>query len=689
MKLKERSVLICDCEGTMPLDGAAVAKAIGAAGEPWVATQLCRAQLGEFEKVARGGSSLLVACTQEAPLFLEALGETETPADARFTNIRERAGWSKDAKNATPKIAALLAEAAVDVPPTPAVTMTSKGVLLVLGDDERAIDAARQVASRLEVTVIVTGDAEIAPPRVMDVPVFKGRIKSAEGRLGAFQIAIEGFAPALPSSRDVLRFERDGKIGTSVADLVLDLRSAPPLFSAWKKRDGYFRPDAGDPAQVQKALLDLTDMVGAFEKPRYVDYDASLCAHARSKIVGCTRCLDHCPTGAIAPDGDSVKIDAFICAGCGTCASVCPTGAATYGVPAADGLYQRLRALLGTYLKAGGTRPALLVHDPRHGDPMIDALARFGDGLPADVLPFAVNEVTQIGVDFLLVAAGYGADRVIAVVPPTLREEGDALRREIELANTVLAGLGFGDRRFSVADDADPDALSGRFGPPSEAVALPYGDFLAVGRKRAVMKLALQHLHKHAPTPADSIPLAAGAPFGAVDINVAGCTLCLACVGACPTGALKDNPNKPQLSFAEESCVQCGLCKNTCPEKVISLVPRLSFLEAAYTHQVVKEEEPFLCVRCGKAFGTKASIERMIGKLQGHSMFSGGAALDRLRMCETCRVVAMMEDQGHPFAGAPRPAIRTTEDYLQEREEMRKAAAADMTAKGLKKGESA
>ena len=53
--------------------------------------------------------------------------------------------------------------------------------------------------------------------------------------------------------------------------------------------------------------------------------------------------------------------------------------------------------------------------------------------------------------------------------------------------------------------------------------------------------------------------LPAHAPFGAVEIDTPGCTLCLSCVAACPTGALSDDPNRPMLRFSEEACVQSGL----------------------------------------------------------------------------------------------------------------------------------
>lgn len=682
MEINGKEVLICDCEGTMAIDAKALAKACGA-GDVAVNTQLCRAQLANFERTVAAGKPAVVACTQEAPLFLEASADAKDGTKVSFTNIRERAGWSKDGAKAIPKMAALLAEAALDIPSAPAVSMESKGALLIIGKDETAIEAAKRLAGRLEVSVLLAGKPAVQPPRVMDVPVFRGTVKAASGHLGAFRIEVENFAPSRPSSRDGLAFETGAARGTSETDLILDLRGGTPLFQAPDKRDGYFNPDPGNPALVADALLKLTDMVGVFEKPRYIEYDAAICAHSRSRIVGCRRCLDVCPTGAIAPTEDKVAYDPYVCAGCGACASVCPTGAASYQLPAGNAIFERARTLLGAFRRAGGKAPVLLVHDPVHGEEMIDLIARFGDGLPARVLPFAVNQTTQIGLDFMTAAMAYGAARIVLLVPPNKGEEADPLRKEAALAETVFEGLGYGTGRILVVDDADPDAVAAKLWNLDDIALVPAGDFLPVGKKRSIMMLALSHLHANAPNPVDTVALPEGSPFGAVEVRVDGCTLCLACVGACPTGALKDNPDQPMLRFAESACVQCGLCRATCPEKVISLAPRLSFLEAARTHQTIKQEEPFHCIRCGKAFGTKASIERVTKKLEDHAMFAGTKQLDRLRMCDTCRVVAMTEDEVHPFAGTPRPIPRTTQDYLDEREELRRQAAADMAAKGL------
>ena len=192
-------------------------------------------------------------------------------------------------------------------------------------------------------------------------------------------------------------------------------------------------------------------------------------------------------------------------------------------------------------------------------------------------------------------------------------------------------------------------------------------------------------MYAGAPAPVDILPLAPGAPFGTVEVDTEGCTLCLACVSACPTGALLDNPDRPMLRFREEACVQCGLCRVTCPESVVALAPRLNFTGSAREAAVIKEEEPFACVRCGKPFGTASSIERMVEQLTGHSMFADDpAALERVRMCADCRVTAQFEIE-NPMAARPRPLTRTTEDHLREREKAN-ARAAHEAAQG-KSGE--
>jgi ferredoxin len=668
LELNGKTVLVCDCNGTMRVDGDALAKACGMR-EGRVSSALCRAQIGAFEAATAKDQPVLVACTQEAPLFTEARAAIGRDIDLHFTNIRERAGWSEEGERAMPKIAALLAEAALEIPPTPAVTLKSAGTTLIYGRDEIAIAAAQQLAGRLDCTLLLDRPVDVVPPRLTEVPIFSGTVAAAKGHLGAFEIVVNRYAAALPSSRRFLEFERPRDGAASRCDLILDLTGGTPLFPAHQKRDGYFRPDPRDPAAVQKALFDLTEMVGEFEKPRYVKYEESLCAHGRNTRTGCTRCLDVCPTGAITSAGDKVVIDPYTCAGCGSCASVCPTGASTYALPPRETVFERLRTLLSVYAKAGGTQPVLLIHDSRHGEELIALMARHGRGLPARVLPFAVNETTQLGLDFFATAFAYGAAAIRLMVDPKKRDELAGLAGQLGLTEAALGGLGFGEGRVGIIDALDPDVIEAElYGLPAQN-APRAGDFLPMGGKRGVTMLALRHLRNVAPQPAEILPLPAGAPFGTLDVDAAGCTLCLSCVSACPTGALIDNPDWPMLRFTEDACVQCGLCKVTCPEKVIALKPRLNFSDEARSLVLIKEEDPAHCIRCGKPFGTRGAIEAVIAKLAGkHWMFQEGGAVERIRMCEDCRLVMQAERSIDPFAGPPKPTTRTTEDYLRERE---------------------
>jgi len=663
-------ILICSCEDTMPLDADAVRRGCPGA-QVTTAHHLCRAEIDRFRSLAAAGEPIIVGCTQEAPLFSEVAGEEERSAPLTFVNVRETAGWSDQSSKAGPKMAALIAAAAEPVPDYPLVSLSSEGVTLVYGRDERAIEAAKLLADHLDVTVLITRPKDLSPPRVTEFPVVKGTIRSAQGHLGAFELTVDDYAAPAPSSRGALSFGPARNGAVSRCDLVVDLSGGAPLFPAHDLRDGYLRADPADPAAVLTAVLKARDLVGGFDKPRYINFTEELCAHSRSKIVGCRRCLDLCPTGAIAPAGNHVAIDPNICAGCGQCAAVCPTGAAAYALPPADTLLRKLRALLTAYRAAGGVRAIVLLHDDPHGGPLIDALARHGDGLPANVLPLAVNEVTQVGLEAVAAAFAYGASGLRLLTRAKPRHDIAGLTKTIALAEPILAGLGFGTGRVATIETDDPFALGEalRAIAPADGAPRPAA-FQPVGAKRDVLRLALRELHHAAPAPVDIVPLPEGAPFGTVVLNVEGCTLCLSCVSACPTGALSDEQERPVLRFAEDACVQCGLCQATCPEKVITLIPQLDFRAAVAPARVLKEEEPFCCIRCSKPFGVKSSVERVAAKLEGkHWMFQNSAKrLDVIKMCADCRVFAMSEEKFDPFGAPARPAPRTTEDYLRERE---------------------
>ncbi|MCE7876933.1 MAG: hypothetical protein DYH14_06285, partial [Betaproteobacteria bacterium PRO3] len=109
MSVADKALFLCSCNGTQPLDAAALARALDLPAAPRVRTMLCQKEMAAFSEGARG--DVLVACTQEARLFEELADEGARAQTIRFVNLREAGGWSPEARGATPKLAALLAAA--------------------------------------------------------------------------------------------------------------------------------------------------------------------------------------------------------------------------------------------------------------------------------------------------------------------------------------------------------------------------------------------------------------------------------------------------------------------------------------------------------------------------------------------------------------------------------------------------
>ncbi|SVB11713.1 uncharacterized protein METZ01_LOCUS164567 [marine metagenome] len=523
--------------------------------------------------------------------------------------------------------------------PTSLVSYNSTGLVLIIGAEPSALSVVEDIVGRVTCLILATGSASMPESSGsgytkhsvagQEVPVLYGMPLQINGYLGSFRVLVQ------QKNREI-ELAKAMNLASGGIDIILDL-GRNPVIGRERVPPGYFAP-AGDSDRLHQALEEIPSLVGQFDKPLYVQYKPDICAHGERGITGCTRCLDVCPAEALSSLVGRIEVDPYLCHGVGSCAAVCPTGAIHYRFPNLGHSLDSLRRIIAAFLDQAETSPSILLYEGEHGGPQ---LAERIDTLPADIIPWRIEEAGSTGLELWLSAIAYGAQSVlIMTTDETPHSTVSALQSQVRLVSILLDGLELGAERVRLVGLDQLNPISGTANGGSVRVVKP-ASYGGIDEKRVVLRFATEHLATGLTSDIDHITLPPGSPFGSVQVDAQVCTLCMGCVSVCPAGAIGDDKAKPRLTFVESNCVQCGICEQACPEDAISLVPRLLLDNARrMQHQTLNEEAPFCCIDCGKPFTTQSMITKMEEKLSGHRMFQGDA-LKTLQRCEDCRVKAM------------------------------------------------
>jgi len=510
------------------------------------------------------------------------------------------------------------------------VTYQSDGKLLIIdqvrpdADRARAIRIARDLsAAGIKSTVLIEDiDAEDLDALISqqspgeNVRVVAGGLNELSGFLGEFSAQF-------------------GLTRKTNFDLVLDL-GTPACLQYEVAPPGYYAP-GDDPEKLRSALHEIPQMTGEFAKPVFVNYQAGICVHSSKGITGCTRCLDCCPAEAIRDNGDKIAVNTSLCQGCGSCTMACPTGALSYTYPTVQDWLLRVRELLADFHKEEGTPADLLIYDNNAES----ALHDHAKTRPEHLIPVPVEAIGSVGMDAWLAALAYGAGRVVLLIGSDTPESVlTGIRYHLSVTQSLLAGMGYSEDRVQLIELNEDGTLL--IGPEvgQSADNNPAAVFEPFEKHRTI-RLALNHLYRHAPGPQELTALPEGASFGEVQVDQDTCTLCMSCVAICPVQALQHDVKQLQLSLLESNCVQCGLCRNACPEGSITLVSRYIYDDAqAGKPRLLNEDTPFCCIVCGKPFISQRMFDTINKRLAaaGNWSVSDTVTPDWLQMCGDCRL---------------------------------------------------
>ncbi len=375
----------------------------------------------------------------------------------------------------------------------------------------------------------------------------------------------------------------------------------------------------------------LFEQIYAMEIEEVIRWNADSCQYSARLGTGCSICMDACVHQAIDQSKAGVTVNHLACVECGSCLSDCPTGALQY--QRFDD--QHFLEYFNTFSFTPGSTVVLGDESTLHKFWWKNGRKRYENVFFMEYpQPCALHAM-----HFLLLYA-MGAANVVVLGQ-------DHPQKQIDLTNTLILEL------FSTEHIVQPvenvSTLSALLEQTDKKTAINsfYHDYSYTNRREKLMDI-VQFLAKTSNKEPGDLTNASCDYFGTVICDETTCTGCIACIGECRIGALTTDGNNYSLSHTPALCTQCGICVSVCPENALTLQAGLSLTDDFFHERLLAETEPAQCKGCGKVFGTKKSLEKVMSILSAKGMWD--KTDDLLSYCDNCRVINLYKSSEHERA---------------------------------------
>ena len=356
--------------------------------------------------------------------------------------------------------------------------------------------------------------------------------------------------------------------------------------------------------------------------------------------AGCQLCANACPRDALRKMGGHMALDKARCEGCGICLAVCPRDAINFPGWSLAQMEAQLGAILSP---ASADRPLGLLLACQKAMSTLEEMAGQGLSYSHHWMPVAVPCLGMATPTWAIQALAHGAETLALLSCgadcPFGQEQ--AIGGMANFCRRLLRLMGQDPEQVRVFNAGDPqrllqalqqpppqrrDRCRGQLREPlrlgSVEAAFASMKHLA-GEKAEVSGLVLEHPYS---------------PFGVVELRSEGCTGCLACAPACPTGALASERGGDgvTITYLASSCIGCGICAEVCPEKeagVLRVRQMTSWDALSRGRAVLYRDQLVTCEGCGASIASRALLQRLEASLEGSEPLRTALS----RYCPSCR----------------------------------------------------